>query len=170
MKIKDVTEVGLLLAVGFVLHSIFPPILFGMKPDFTLAMLFAIILLKGDFKLALLAGVTTGVFTALTTAFPGGQIANLVDKTLVTLILTPIVVHFQLFQQTPPILVGVVNFVGTLLSGVIFLGTAATLFGLPGSIITLILTVVLPAAIINTLAGVILFSAILQSKQYISRA
>lgn len=169
MKIKDFAEVGLLLAIGFVLHTIFPPILFGMKPDFTLSMLFAIILLKGDFKLALLAGVTTGAFTALTTTFPGGQIANLVDKTLVTLILTPMILHFNLSQQTRPLIVGLINFLGTLLSGVIFLSTAASLFGLPGSMIALILTVVLPAAIINTLAGVILFSAIVQSKQFVSQ-
>ncbi len=167
MKIKDLTEVGLLLAIGFVLHSLCPPILLGMKPDFSLAMLFSIILLKRDFKLALIAGLATGIFTALTTGFPGGQIANLVDKTLTTTLIVVIINTLNIRKNI--ILVGLVNGIGTIISGLIFLTTAAIIIGLPGPMMTLILTVVLPAALINTFAGTILFTTIVQSKKFIEQ-
>lgn len=162
MKIKDITEVGLLLAIGFMLHSFFPPVLLGMKPDFTLAMLFAVIIIKRDFKLAILAGLATGIFTALTTGFPGGQVANMVDKIVTTSLVTLVVLQVR---STSLFFVGAVNCIGTIVSGAIFLGTAAIFFGLPGSLFVLMLTVVLPAALVNTVAGTILFSAVTQSKR-----
>ncbi|AZR74217.1 tryptophan transporter [Anoxybacter fermentans] len=164
MKIKTLTEISLLLAIGFVLHTLFPPIIFGMKPDFSLAMLFSIIIIKRDFKLALIAGLITGIFTALTTSFPGGQIANIVDKIITTIIMTVIILKMN---RENFILVGLFNFIGTIISGVTFLGTAAIIFGLPGPMLTLILTVVLPTALINTLTGIILYSSIVQSKRLI---
>lgn len=166
MKLRNFVEVSLLLAVGFILHSLFPPILFGMKPDFSLAMLFIIILIKRDLKLALLAGIITGIFTALTTGFPGGQMANIVDKILTTLIMTTIILKTD---GDGPIYVGVINGIGTLISGIIFLGTAAILFGLPGPITALILTVVLPAAAINIFTGILLYSSVVKSKELIGQ-
>lgn len=167
MKLKDMTEVGILLAIGFVLHSVFPPILFGMKPDFSLAMLFAILLIKRDLKLAIMAGVVTGVFTAMTTGFPGGQVANLVDKFLTTLM---IAIPMLKVQKQNVVLAGIVNAIGTVISGAIFLSTAALVAGLPGSMMVLMVSVVLPAAVVNTLAGTVLYSAILQSKRMIGHA
>jgi thiamine transporter ThiT len=167
MRLKDMTEVGILLAIGFVLHSVFPPILFGMKPDFSLAMLFAIILIKRDLKLAILAGLVTGVFTAMTTGFPGGQVANLVDKLLTTLIIAIPMVKVQKHNAT---MAGIVNAIGTVISGTIFLTVAGVVAGLPGSMMVLMLSVVLPAAIVNTLTGTILYSAILQSKRMLGHA
>lgn len=167
MRLKDMTEVGILLAIGFVLHSVFPPILFGMKPDFSLAMLFAIILIKRDLKLAVMAGLVTGAFTAMTTGFPGGQVANLADKFLTTLIIT---IPILKIQRRNTIVAGLVNAVGTVISGTIFLAVAAIVAGLPGSMLVLMVSVVLPAAVVNTLAGTVLYSAILQSKRMIGHA
>lgn len=166
MKIKSMTEIGILLAIGFVLHSFFPPIWLGMKPDFSLAMLFAVMIIKRDVKLALMAGFATGVFTAMTTGFPGGQVANIVDKTLTTLI---IMIPLLRIRSNHLAFVGIVNFAGTILSGTIFLGTAALVSGLPGPMLILMATVVLPAAFINSVTGTILYSAILQSKQMLQR-
>lgn len=167
MKIKDITEVGLLLAIGFMLHTICPPVFLGMKPDFTLAMLFAVIILKRDFKLALMAGLATGIFTALTTGFPGGQLANMVDKIVTTTLVTLVVLRLR---STSLFFVGVINCVGTVLSGIVFLGTAAIFFGLPGPIFALMATVVLPAAVVNTVAGTLLYSAIVQSKRLLHQS
>lgn len=166
MKVKEMTEVGILLAIGFVLHSVFPPVLFGMKPDFSLAMLFAIILIKRDLKLALMAGLVTGVFTALTTGFPGGQVANLADKLLTTLI---IAIPVLKLQKRNPFVAGMVNAVGTVISGTIFLSVAAIVAGLPGPMMVLFVSVVLPAAVVNTLTGTVLYTAILQSKRMLGQ-
>jgi len=165
LKLKDFVEVSLLLAVGFILHSFFPPILFGMKPDFALSMLFVIILIKKDFKIAILAGIATGIFTALTTGFPGGQIANIIDKIVTTIIVSTIVINLPIKNL---IYVGIVNGLGTILSGVVFLGSAGLLFGLPGPFMALIMTVVIPAAAINTFIGIILYTSVLKSKKIVS--
>lgn len=167
MKIKDITEVGLLLAIGFMLHTVCPPVFLGMKPDFTLAMLFAVIVLKRDFKLALMAGLATGIFTALTTGFPGGQVANMVDKIVTTSLITLVVLQLR---STNLFFVGTINCTGTILSGAVFLGTAAIVVGLPGPMIALMTTVVLPAAVVNTVAGTLLYSAIVQSKRLLHQS
>ena len=74
---KDLAQSALLVAIGFILHAFFPPIVMGMKPDFALAMMFILLIIKQDFKLGFLVAVSTGIFTALTTGFPGGQVANM---------------------------------------------------------------------------------------------
>ena len=80
MNIREMAQISLLLAIGFILHALTPGYGAGMKPDLLLAMLFIIILLKRDFKAALLAGTVAGIIAALTTTFPGGQIPNIIDK------------------------------------------------------------------------------------------
>lgn len=166
MKTKDLVEVSLLLAIGFVLHSLFPPILFGMKPDFSLAMLFAIILLKRDYKFGLLAGIATGVFTALTTGFPGGQVANIIDKLITSIVMSTLIIKFY---KENIFFVGLINGIGTLLSGTIFLSTAALLFRLPGPMLALILTVVIPAAVINIFTGILLYKSIIESRKFLQQ-
>jgi hypothetical protein len=56
--------------------------------------------------------------------------------------------------------VGIITIVGTLISGAVFLGTAALLFGLPGPFIVLFYTIVIPASLINAFTAVIIFSSI----------
>jgi hypothetical protein len=159
MSTKDLAQAALLVAVGFILHAFFPPMVMGMKPDFALAMMFILLIIKRDFKLGFLVALSTGIFTALTTGFPGGQIANIVDKLLTFLIvypLIPLVINLMSHRVTAGIITGV----GTIISGIIFLGTAALIVGLPGPFAVLFTTVVLPAAAVNTVTAVIVFSVV----------
>lgn len=167
MKLRTLVEVSLLLAVGFILHSFFPPILFGMKPDFSLAMMFAIIILKRDVKVGYLAAMVTGIFTALTTGFPGGQVANIVDKLITgtVVIAATALLASRLDDRLYSVLVG---FFATFLSGIIFLSTAKFFLGFQGQLMPLIIGVVLPAAVTNTFTTPILVMSIQASKKALS--
>ena len=80
MNLRKIIISSLLLAIGLVLYQVTPPILFGMKPDILLSMMFIAILVNKDYKMALLVGLAAGVLTAATTTFPAGQIPNIIDK------------------------------------------------------------------------------------------
>lgn len=54
----------------------------------------------------------------------------------------------------------ILSITGTFISGFVFLGSALLLVSLPAPFMTLVLTVVLPACVINTIATVILYNAI----------
>lgn len=168
MNLRDMIETALFLAIGYVLHAIVPPILMGMKPDLLLAMLFLVILRRPSFRNALLAGAIAGVITALTTSFPGGQIANLVDKIVTSLVVCALVVAFSRVDRR--VTAGLVGAVGTIVSGVVFLGTALVLVGLPGPFSALFTTVVLPAAALNTVAVVIIFPLVTAIESRVRRA
>ncbi|SFL79032.1 tryptophan transporter [Halanaerobium salsuginis] len=159
MRTKDLAQAALLVAIGFILHAFFPPIVLGMKPDFALAMMFILLIIKQDFKLGFLVAVVTGIFTALTTGFPGGQIANMIDKLVTFLIIYPLI-PLILRLNSKKVAVGIITAFGTILSGTIFLGSAAFIVGLPGPFAVLFTTVVLPAAVINTVTAVIVFSVV----------
>ena len=80
-KTKKMIINALMLGIGAILHQITPALGLPMQPDFALAMLFIIIILNnGDYKTSLVCGIITGIFTALTTKFPGGQVPNMIDK------------------------------------------------------------------------------------------
>ncbi|HCQ90900.1 MAG TPA: tryptophan transporter [Clostridium sp.] len=169
MNIKKLTINALLLAVGALLHQITPALGLPMQPDFALAMLFIIIILnKDDYKASLVAGIVTGVFTAMTTKFPGGQIPNMLDK-LITVnfvyILIFVLCKFKSFKKLSGgkqnnIIALVILPIGTLISGIIFLLSAQIIIGLPASFTTLLLTVVLPATVINLIAGMFLYKVV----------
>ncbi|MGI6149784.1 MAG: tryptophan transporter [Limnochordia bacterium] len=152
MRVGDLVLAGLLVGLGLILHGVFPGVFAGMKPDFSLIMLFIILMIIPDRRIALVAGLATAVITALTTSFPNGQIANIVDK-----IVTTVVVMGLTALLPKQILVVGVGAIGTLVSGVVFLGTAAWLSGLPASFASLMAAVVLPAAGINTIALLVLY-------------
>lgn len=159
MNLRKLIIISLLLAIGAVLHQISPPLVFGMKPDFSLAMLFIILIINDDYKSCLCAGIIAGLLAAATTTFPGGQLPNIIDKILTTnlmfLILLPIrnIINNQ-------IKVFIICIIGTVLSGTIFLLSAYYISGLPTSFNILFLSVVLPATIINTVACSVMFNAI----------
>lgn len=164
MRLRESIEVALLLAVGYVLHLIVPPIVLGMKPDLLLGMLFVIILMKRDAKLSIQAGIVAGIIAALTTGFPGGQVPNVIDKLLTTLLVYGMVRAFGP-HLNPKILSGIIGAIGTVFSGTVFLGSAALLVGLPGPFTVLFTTVVIPATIVNTLAVIVLFPVVEFSKK-----
>ena len=156
MKTKQLVTNALLLAVGFILHYVTPAI-GSMQIDFSLITLVLIINLnRNSFSTCLASGVATGIFSGITSKFPMGMIPNLIDK-----IVTTIAVYFlvKLLDKTAlhsKIKAIVVNAVGTLVSGTVFLCSALLLVGLPAPFELLFVTVVIPATIVNTIAGFII--------------
>ena len=158
MKTKQLTINALLLAVGFLLHYVTPAI-GSMQIDFSLITLVLIITLnKNSFSTCLAGGIATGIFSGITTKFPLGFIPNIIDK-----ITTAIVVYLllKLLDKTAlnsKIKAIVVNAIGTLVSGIVFLVSAFILVGLPAPFGVLFITVVVPAIAVNTVIGFIVNS------------
>ncbi len=150
MKTNKIILTSLLLAIGLILHQITPGIIFGMKPDLQLVFMILSIILTKDFKLALITGIVAGVLCALTTTFPGGQLPNIIDK-----IITSISVYFiyKNFNFNSPLKLTGIYFLGTLISGSIFLGSALILFGLPAPFLILFVSIVLPTSVLNSFIG-----------------
>ena len=155
MKTKQLTINALLLAIGFLLHYLTPAI-GSMQIDFSLITLILIIAFnKNSFSTCLASGVATGIFSGITTKFPLGFIPNIIDK-----ITTAIVVYLLLKLLDKTILsikikAIVVNAVGTLVSGTVFLVSALLFTGLPAPFGVLFVTVVVPAIAVNTVIGFI---------------
>ena len=153
---KQLVTNSLLLAVGFLLHYLTPAIGLPMQIDFSLITLILVINLnKSSFNTCVASGVATGIFSGLTTKFPLGFIPNIIDK-----ITTAIFVYLllKLLDKTAlhsKIKTIVVNAVGTLISGTVFLVSALLLTGLPAPFFVLFTTVVIPAIVINTVIGFI---------------
>lgn len=159
MNLRKMILTSLFLALGLVLHQAMPPILFGMKPDIMICMMFiAILLNKDDYKMTLLIGIIGGLFSAMTSTFPGGQLPNMIDK-----LVTANCIFFlyrildKKFSDQAQILTAAI--VGTLISGTVFLGSAALLVGLPGPFAALMLAVVLPAVAMNAFGCSLLYNA-----------
>lgn len=161
MNLKKIIITSLFIAIGFMFRTITPPVLLGMKPDFLLSMMFITILLNDDYKMTLLIGGLVGILTAATTTFPGGQIANIVDKLITCQIV------FLAFRLTNGVInrqlrVIIISFLGTILSGTAFLTTAGILFGLPGgkTFMVLFMAVVLPAAVANAIISTLMYNTV----------
>lgn len=166
MKTRDLVQVALLLAIGYVLHAITPSFIGGMKPDLLLSMLFVVLLLFRDVKLGLVAGLVAGILSALATTFPGGQIPNVIDKLVTSLVVMGLIYLLQ--RVNDKVLAGIVGAIGTVVSGTVFLGSALILAGLPAPFKILFESVVLPAAAINTVAIVILYPIVATSRRLIT--
>ena len=155
MNVKKMILNAILIAIGALLHQITPALGLPMQPDFALAMLF----INKDYKTTLISSIIIGILTALTTKFPGGQLPNIIDK-----VVTANVIYF-IFKLignrvNNNIKMIIALSLGTILSGFVFLGSASLLVGLPGSLVSLISIVVIPAAIMNIFLGMILYKAI----------
>ncbi|WP_195999416.1 tryptophan transporter [Clostridium sp. 1001271B_151109_B4] len=160
---------ALLLAIGAILHQITPALGLPMQPDFALAMLFIIMIINNnDYKTSLICAIITGVFTALTTKFPGGQVPNIIDKLVTVNIMFLFIMIINKVSQLTKLntkleknIVVLLGFpIGTLVSGTTFLLSAKLIVGLPASFTILFLTVVIPALLINTIGGFLLYHAI----------
>jgi len=154
---RNLVIISLLVGIGAVLHAVIPPILFGMKPDMLLAMMFLGILLFPKPKYVLAIALLTGIVSALTTGAPGGQIANIIDKPITAFIFLGLFLLMD--KQIPrPISAPILTAVGTIVSGSVFLLVALFILGLmEGGFIALLLTIVLPAAVMNTVSMVIIY-------------
>ena len=153
---KQLVTNALLLAVGFLLHYVTPAIGLPMQVDFSLITLILVInLSKNNFGTCMAAGIATGIFSGLTTKFPLDFIPNIVDKIVTTI---AVYLLLKLLDKTTlhnKIKAVITNAVGTLISGTVFLVSALLLVGLPASFSVLFITVVIPAIVVNTIAGFI---------------
>jgi hypothetical protein len=168
MNLKKLISTSLLLAIGMLLHQITPPFIMGMKPDFLLAMMFIAIMLSEDYKMTVVIGIVSGILTAATTSFPGGQIPNIIDKIITSQVVFLLfrIMRERFNNQFTMILISII---GTIISGTIFLSSALLIFGLPAPFKVLVFTVVIPAAVINTFAVAILYNAVALSLRYSHR-
>lgn len=170
MNTRVLVILSLFIGIGAVLHAVAPPILFGMRPDMLLSMMFLGIILFPKLKYVLLVAIVTGVISALTTTFPGGQIANMIDKPVSALAFFALLLLTKSFGYKQ-IIAPVLTFIGTIISGSVFILTAVYLFGageqLGGGLISLFGVIVLPAAVVNTIVMIILYPIV---KQILKRA
>ena len=154
MKTKQLVINSLLLGVGFLLHYITPTLGIPMQVDFSLITLLLVInLSKNHFGTCMAAGIATGIFSGMTTKFPLGFVPNLIDKIVTTVAAYLLIKLLDKTELSNKIKAIAVNAVGTLVSGVVFLGSALILVGLPASFGLLFVTVVLPAIVVNTVVG-----------------
>ncbi|MEG0872894.1 MAG: tryptophan transporter [Romboutsia sp.] len=169
MKTRNLTLNSILLAIGLMLHQVTPALGLPMQPDFALAMLFVIMLLnKDDYKICMVCAIVTGVFTALTTKFPGGQLPNILDKVVTANFVYVLIYIFYkvryfgklLGDKSDEFLAFIILPIGTLISGSVFLGFAKVIVGLPAPFLPLFLSVVVPACIINLFAGLFLYKIV----------
>lgn len=170
---KKLTLNAILLAMGLLIHQLTPAIGLPMQPDISLAMMFIIMILnKDDYKICLVAGIVTGIFAALTTKFPGGQIPNIFDKTITINIMFMIMYIIyklpfmkNLSSKKQDLIASTIIFpVGTIVSGTLFLLIAQAIVGLPGGSFTaLFMVAVAPAILINLVAGMLLFKVVSMS-------
>ena len=162
MNVKKMILNAILIAIGALLHQITPALGLPMQPDFAIAMLFIIILMNKDYKTTLISSIIMGIITALTTKFPGGQLPNIIDK-----IITGHVIYFMFKAMGNKVsdnikILSALSF-GTVVSGLAFLSSASIIVGLPGSFITLVMVIVLPAALMNIFLGSILYKSIVMA-------
>ncbi|MCA0969666.1 tryptophan transporter [Halobacillus litoralis] len=151
MNTRVLVMLSLLAGIGAVLHTVIPGVVLGMKPDMMLAMLFLGILLFPKPSYVLLLSIVTGLISGLTTAVPGGQIANVIEKPITAFAFLGLVLltkRLARFKVTQPALAGI----GTLISGTVFLTIVLYVLGmLQGSFAALFLAVVLPTTAFNVL-------------------
>ena len=154
MKTKNITQASILLAIGTILHLI-PGFVGMVKPDFMLVCVFTIIILNKDFKMSLAVGIAGGILAGITTSAPGGFLPNLVDKIVSSLFVYFAVVFLEKAKVAPPPPPPPPYFIGTAISGLVFLilmnmaGALPEGFGLKLMFVSL----VLPTAGINIIVG-----------------
>ena len=149
MNTRTLVALSLFVGIGATLHLLIPGT-FLMKPDMSLLMMFLGILLFPGFKNVLLLGLATGLLSGLTTTFPGGFLPNLIDKPITAFLFYGMMILTAKYARTVTG-AALLSTLGTVISGILFLGSAALIVGLPGPIMALILTAVLPATVLNGL-------------------
>jgi hypothetical protein len=158
MNTKTLVALSLMVGIGAVLHTVVPGVILGMKPDLGLTMMFLAIMLFPEKKNVLLVGIVSGLISALTTGFPGGQIPNIIDKPITAFLFFFLLLAVKKLNK-PLVKAGVLTAIGTVISGVIFLSSALMLAGLPGgeSFTFFLVTAILPATALNTVLMVIIY-------------
>ncbi|WP_108671909.1 tryptophan transporter [Peribacillus acanthi] len=156
MNTKTLVSLSLLVGIGAALHTIVPGFFLGMKPDMMLTMMFLGIILFPEKKNVLLLGIVTGLISAITTTFPGGFLPNIIDKFITAFLFLGLFMVASKLRKSI-FTVGFLTAIGTIISGIIFLGSAYFLVGLPGPFVGLFAAVVLPAAAVNTITMIVIY-------------
>ena len=161
MKTKKMIINAILIAIGVMLHILAPSIGLPIQPDFAVAMMIIIIMLNKDYKTAVFVGIILGIFTAMTTKSPGGQIPNIIDKIVTSNIVYLVSIPLR-DRVNKNILLGGLQFFGTIISGTVFL---VSLFfignNLPvENIIPIFAAVVLPTAALNLIIGLVIYKVV----------
>ncbi|MFA8439105.1 tryptophan transporter [Pueribacillus sp. YX66] len=156
MKTKNLVLIAMLLGMGTVLSLILAITNFGMRPDVLLVMMFITILLFPDVKHVLLIGLLTGFLSGIISSFPGGLIPNIIDKFITAFICLALVAVLQKVKNSV-LKASILSVIGTVVSGVVFLGSALIIVGLPAPFLVLFSTVVLPAIALNTILTIIVY-------------
>jgi hypothetical protein len=153
---------ALLIAIGVILRQIVPGTIGSMKFDIMLSVVFVSLLITKDFKNTVLTGLVAGLITAMTTTFPGGQIPNIIDKLITCCVVFGMIKLSEQFQNQT-ITRGVIAFIGTIISGTIFLTSALFIVGLPAPFEVLFLGIVLPTAVTNIFLTTFLYQTVLMA-------
>lgn len=159
MNTKKMIINAILISIGVILHVAAPTIGLPAQPDFAVAMLFIIMLLNKDYKTTLISGIIIGIFTAMTTKTPGGQLPNMIDKLITCNIMYLVLLPLR-EKVNKNIQAIVLLLLGTMISGLTFLISLATIYGIEGSIIAPIVAIVIPTALINLVVGIIIFKVV----------
>lgn len=159
MNLRKNILTALLLAIGFILHQLVPGVFAGMKFDLMLAVIFVAIFINNDFKNVLLTAFIGGFITALTTTFPGGQIPNIIDK-VVTCITVFIMIKASGKFKDNQVCIGIISFLGTIISGTVFLLSALLIVGLPAPFKALFVGIVLPTSVTNIFITILIYNAV----------
>lgn len=150
---------ALLIAMGYIMHQVVPGTIGSMKFDIMLSFIIVALLINRDFKSVLLTAMLGGGITAMTTTFPGGQIPNIIDK-LVTCIAIYLLLKLLEGLKLKQVTAGFIAFIGTLISGSVFLYSALLLVGLPAPFAVLFFGIVLPTAFANIFVTLLVFNAV----------
>ena len=159
MNLRKNILTALLLAIGFIMHQVVPGTLGSMKFDLMLAFIFIAIIINKDFKSVLLTALLGGLITAMTTTFPGGQIPNIIDKLISCMFVYGLVRVFDKFKLNQ-VSIGIIAFLGTMVSGTVFLTSASFMAGLPAPFTALFVAIVIPTSITNIFVTIIIYNAV----------
>jgi hypothetical protein len=107
----------------------------------------------------MLTGLLGGLLSAMTTTFPGGQLPNIIDKLLTCLVLYFAIKILKRFNLNN-IAIGLLGGIGTFVSGLVFLTSALYIVGLPAPLMALIVGIVLPTTIINSVGTVFVYKIV----------
>lgn len=157
MNLRKNILIALLLAIGYIMHQIVPGTIGSMKFDLMLSFMFVALFISKDFKSAMLTAMLGGFITALTTTFPGGQVANIVDK-LVTCVAVYFMIRVSDNLKFKQISTAVIAFIGTIISGTTFLYSAMLMVGLPAPFPVLFAGIVLPTAVTNIFVTLVVYN------------
>ncbi|MBS4538794.1 tryptophan transporter [Clostridium sp. D2Q-11] len=161
MDLRKNILTALLLAIGFIMHQVVPGALGSMKFDFMLSFMFVALIINKDFKSTLLTALLGGIITAMTTTFPGGQIANIIDKIVTSLVVYGLIMIYSKAKFNV-ITIGIISFIGTMVSGTVFLAVALFMVGLPAPFNLLFATIVIPTSITNIFITVVVHNVVIK--------